>query len=70
MPSKITITINGETHTLAEWARIGDLEYKTIHKRYCRGIRGEKLIKPVCITKKEMHKIWGHFVWKGDKNGI
>ena len=64
---RILLTINGETHTLSEWSRITGVFYNVINSRYYKGIRGEDLIAPVRITKKEMHKIWGVFVWKGDK---
>lgn len=72
-----SITINSETHTLREWAEIANLSYGAIRKRYRKGIRGEELIKPSRIKSKrikpphikrdEKHKIWGNFVWIGDK---
>lgn len=40
-------TINGETHTLAEWSRISGIKIGTIAKRYHDGKRGEELIKEV-----------------------
>lgn len=40
-------TINGETHTLAEWARISGVKVGTIAKRYHDGKRGADLIKAV-----------------------
>ena len=45
--NNVFVEINGETHTLGEWARIANVSYKTIHTRYSRGVRGEKLIKRV-----------------------
>ena len=62
------ITINGVTHTLDEWSRIAEVPYPTICQRHRRGIKGEDLIAPMRITKREMHEIWrnGNFVWKGD----
>lgn len=66
-PVKKTVTINGETHTWSDWSRITGVSYNAIKNRYYKGIRGEDLIAPVRITKKEMHEIWGIFVWKGDK---
>ena len=36
--------INGEVRTLAEWSELYGLLYRTIHKRYERGIRGEDLL--------------------------
>lgn len=63
----VVLAINGETHTLSEWSRIVEVSYNVIQRRYYRGVRGEDLIAPVRITKKEMHEIWGIFVWKGDK---
>lgn len=63
-------TINGETHTLREWAEIAGLPPTTVYSRYRNGIRGEDLITPirltnVRLTKKEVHEIWkgGNFVW-------
>lgn len=38
-------TINGETHTLKEWAEISGINLRTIQSRYDRGCRGERLIK-------------------------
>ncbi len=64
----VVLAINGETHTSSEWSRIVEVSYNVIQRRYYRGVRGEDLIAPVRITKKEMHEIWGVFVWKGDKN--
>ena len=39
-------TINGETHTLMEWAILRGIKYQTILIRYKAGDRGEKLIRP------------------------
>lgn len=38
-------TINGETHTLKEWAEISGVNHNTIYTRYMRGDRGERLIR-------------------------
>ncbi len=38
-------TINGETHTLKEWAEISGINLRTIQSRYDRGYRGERLIR-------------------------
>lgn len=40
------LTINGETHTLGEWAKITGLNYKTIATRIYRGKTGAEIIKP------------------------
>lgn len=40
------IEINGEVHTITEWAEITGLPRSTIHLRYHSGKRGEDLIKP------------------------
>lgn len=45
--NNVYVEINGETHTLGEWARIVGVSYKTIHTRYSRGERGERLIRKV-----------------------
>lgn len=39
------ITINGETHTITQWASISGLHYSTLWKRMKKGISGEDLIK-------------------------
>lgn len=39
MPSiQKTLTIAGETHTLAAWSKISGIPYNTIHQRLQRGI--------------------------------
>ena len=42
----VRIEINGETHTISEWAEITGLPRSTVHMRYHSGKRGEDLIKP------------------------
>lgn len=37
----------GESHTLAEWARINGLSYNTIKTRMRRGVQGDELVAPV-----------------------
>lgn len=36
MRSNINLTHNGETHNIAEWARILGVTYHTVYKRYKR----------------------------------
>lgn len=43
----IVLEINGETKTIAQWARETGLKYRTIHARYNRGWTGEDLIRKV-----------------------
>ena len=43
----IMLEINGETKTIAQWARETGLKYRTIHARYNRGWTGESLIRKV-----------------------
>jgi hypothetical protein len=45
--NNVTVTINGLTKTLAEWSEITGILYKTLHTRYSRGDRGERLIRGV-----------------------
>lgn len=42
----VRVTINGETHTVAEWSRICGVAAETIRKRIEHGYEGEDLIKP------------------------
>lgn len=39
------IEINGEIHTMAEWARLKGIPYKRLSDRVYRGIRGEDLFR-------------------------
>ena len=39
------IEINGESHTIAEWARLTGIKYETIRSRVNRGVTGEDLLK-------------------------
>ena len=49
----VQVTINGETHTLSEWAKIVGLLRSVIYKRYYNyGKRGAALIKPVKLEKR------------------
>ena len=45
MPSiQKTLTISGETHTLAAWSKISGIPYNTIHQRLQRGIRASDAV--------------------------
>lgn len=44
---------NGETHTLAEWSGIYDLNYDTLLSRYAIGVRGAELFRPSKGKKKD-----------------
>lgn len=41
------ITINGETKTIAEWAEISGLPYKTLQRRVYTGCKEENLLAPI-----------------------
>jgi hypothetical protein len=41
------LTINGETKTVAEWAEISGLSYKTLQRRLYTGCKEENLIAPI-----------------------
>lgn len=42
---KHTITYNGETHTVKEWASITGLHYATIHKRIKKGLTIKEVLR-------------------------
>jgi hypothetical protein len=50
----INITINGETHTLKEWAEISGLSLTTISIRIKNGVTGADIIKPSKKPKKPL----------------
>lgn len=41
------VTINGETKTVAEWAEISEVPYKTLQRRIYKGCKEENLLAPV-----------------------
>lgn len=41
------ITAHGETHTIAEWARILNIDPRTLHHRFARGKSPEEIVKPL-----------------------
>lgn len=43
---QMSTTIEGETKTLIEWARISGVNIVTLRDRYRRGIRGKELLQP------------------------
>lgn len=51
--TNVTVTINGVTHTLSEWARETGIPYQTISGRHFQGITGAKLIEPVKKKRRE-----------------
>jgi len=42
---KSTLTINGETHSLKEWASITGIKYPTLWKRMKKGVTGADIIR-------------------------
>lgn len=44
--SNVKVTIDGETKTLTEWAEVSGLTFRTMRKRYAKGLRGKDLINP------------------------
>lgn len=43
----VVLDINGEKHTMAEWADISGIKYTTIYQRRLRGWADDDLLKPV-----------------------
>lgn len=43
----VILEINGEKHTIAEWADISGIKYTTIYQRRLRGWTDDDLLKPV-----------------------
>lgn len=43
----ILLEINGETKTVAQWAKESGVKYSTIYARHIRGLTGESLIRKV-----------------------
>lgn len=43
--TNVFVEIDGEIHTLTEWARISGVNITTIKSRYRKGLRGKELIK-------------------------
>lgn len=65
------ITIDGETHTIPEWASLYELYPSTIRARYKEGDRGYELLEPTHRDKLNedfVHKLWGgKWVYTGKK---
>ena len=54
------ITVNGETHTMAEWSRIADINYSTLRSRLNRQrLTGDKLFAKTEVTR---DAVTGRFV--------
>lgn len=51
------VTINGETKTLAEWAEISGIPYKTLQRRIYTGCKQDDLLAPVGTTYKYKYLI-------------
>lgn len=51
------VTINGETKTLAEWAEISGIPYKTLQRRIYTGCKQDNLLAPVGTTYKYKYLI-------------
>ena len=45
-PHAVAVEHEGETHSLAEWARRLEISYSTIYSRHRAGKRGSELLKP------------------------
>ena len=43
--------INGVSHCMKEWAEISGINYATIAQRYYAGIRPEKILDPVDMSR-------------------
>lgn len=44
---EVDITVECETHTMTEWAKILKMNRHTLRMRYLRGLRGEALVAPL-----------------------
>lgn len=47
-----TLTVDGETKSLAEWAKLRGLEYYTVYRRYSKGDRGEYCLRELKYVRK------------------
>lgn len=53
--NNVYTTINGEKHTLAEWAELAGVNKSTIRQRYHKGVRGELLLSKSLRKVKNEH---------------
>lgn len=49
--TNVNIVINGVSHCMKEWAEISGINYATIAQRYYAGIRPEKILDPVDMSR-------------------
>ena len=65
------ITIDGETHTIPEWAEMYEMYRETIRSRYNTGCEGYELLEPTYKDRLDedfVHKLWGgKWVYTGKK---
>lgn len=64
------VAINGEMHTVMEWAEISKVPYMTLLRRLKLGWSGQDLLRPVDKKLSHSHEIkQGIYKWRDTRNG-
>jgi hypothetical protein len=64
--SKTLLTLNGETHTLLDWAKKSGLPYATLRVRYERGVRDLTLLSKTHMSIGHNRGIKHETVYEGE----